>query len=86
MAKTSCAAAADSAVLRYAALSAMHGVAKNYIAALASRWDSISHAVQLNVSSGSAPPSSGKALTLHLFLGFALCNLALAYIGFPDVT
>ncbi|KAL3153661.1 hypothetical protein ABBQ32_013262 [Trebouxia sp. C0010 RCD-2024] len=55
----------ESAVLRCAALSALHGVAKNYIAALASLWDSINHAVQLNVttmrplSSGSAPASPG---------------------------
>lgn len=51
----------ESAVLRCAALSALHGVAKNYIPALASHWDSISHAVQLNMTS-MRPSSSGSAL------------------------
>lgn len=62
--------AAESATLRCEALSALHGVARNYIAALASGWDAISHAVELNVKaerlagSGSAPalPSNAHAL------------------------
>lgn len=63
-------AAAESAALRCEALSALHGVAKNYIAALALGWDAIRHALEVNVKaerltgcgSLSASPSNAPAL------------------------
>lgn len=59
--------------MRYEALSALHGLAKNYTAALALHWDVISHAVELNVKaqrssgSGSAPASPSTAPALPFF-------------------
>ena len=53
--------AAESAILRCEAFSALHGVAKNYFAALALGWDAVRHAVELTVKaerltgSGSRP-------------------------------
>lgn len=71
--------------MRYEALSALHGLARNYTAALALHWDAISHAVELNVKaqrasgSGSAPASPSTASALPFFSHHHQCGAHYAH-------